>query len=396
MTGLQLYIDFIVFSFGAVVGSFLNVCIHRMPLDQSIVTPPSHCPHCNQRIRWADNIPLFSYLALGRKCRHCGVRISSRYFLVELLTAALFLLMWLKLTQWADPPLHGVYELLKAPVYWMIIAGLIVATFIDFEHYIIPNEITFGGIIVGLLLSLVYSPLQPNDAVTSSILKLAPIAIPAWGASFFRSFFGMLVGGLILFSIAEFGKLLFGRLRVKLPPDVTIFIADGKLKLPDEEVDWADLFFRASDKIRFTAAFLKFADEEFTDAIVIVEKDAITINGERHPLADVGIIEAKTSEIVIPREAMGFGDVKLLAGIGAFLGWEATVFSIFLSSAAGAIVGLALIAIGKKDLQGRIPYGPYIALGALVWLFAEDQLLAIMAGYLGNMKDLLTLVFSRG
>ena len=93
---------------------------------------------------------------------------------------------------------------------------------------------------------------------------------------------------------------------------------------------------------------------------------------------------------------MGFGDVKLLAGIGAFLGWEATVFSIFLSSAAGAIVGLALIAIGKKDLQGRIPYGPYIALGALVWLFAEDQLLAIMAGYLGNMKDLLTLVFSRG
>lgn len=395
MTGLQLYIDFMVFAFGAVVGSFLNVCIHRMPLDQSIVSPPSHCPHCNARIRWSDNIPLFGYLALGRKCRNCGVKISPRYFLVELLTAVLFLFMWLKLTQWNDPPVHGIY-FLKAPIYWMVIAGLIVATFIDLEHYIIPNEITFGGIIVGLILSTVYPPLQPDDLLTSSILKLSPIALPASGVAFFRSFFGMLTGGLILLSIAEFGKLLFGRLRVPLGPDATIVIADGKLKLPDEEVLWADLFFRESDKIRFTATSLKFGDKQFTAAVVIVNESSITINGEDYPLADAGTIEAKTNEIVIPREAMGFGDVKLLAGIGALLGWEATVFSIFLSSAAGALVGLALIALGKKDLQGRIPYGPYIALGALVWLFAEDQLLAIMAAYLGNIKDLLTMVFSRG
>lgn len=395
MTGLQLYIDFIVFSFGAVIGSFLNVCIHRMPLDQSIVFPPSHCPHCNQRIRWADNIPLFSYLALGRKCRNCGAKITARYFLVELLTAVLFLLMWLKLTQWANPPLHGVY-LLKAPIYWMVMAGLIVATFIDFEHYIIPNEITFGGILAGLFLSAIYPPLQPNDMVTSSILKLMPISMPAWSAGLFRSLFGVLVGGFVLLAIAEFGKLLFGRLRVKLPPDATVIIADGKLKLPDEEVDWPDLFFRDSDKIRFQATFLNFGDKQFTDATVIVQEDSITINDEHYPLAGAGIIEAKTSEIVIPREAMGFGDVKLLAGIGAFLGWEATLFSLFLSSAVGAVVGLALIVIGKKDLQGKIPYGPYIALGALVWLFAEDQLLAIMATYLENVKDLLTLIFSRG
>jgi leader peptidase (prepilin peptidase)/N-methyltransferase len=395
VTGLQLYIYFMVFAFGAVIGSFLNVCIHRMPLDQSIVFPPSHCPHCNHGIRWSDNIPLFSYLALGRKCRNCGTKISPRYFLVELLTAVLFLLMWLKLTQWDDPPVHGIY-FLKAPIYWLVIAGLIVGTFIDFEHYIIPNEITFGGIIVGLVLSTIYPPLQPSDMVTSSILKLSPITLPVWCAGFFRSFFGMLTGGLILLSIAEFGKLLFGRLRIPLAAEATVIIADGKLKLPDEEVIWADLFFRESDKIRFTATSLKFGDKQFTDAAVIVMENSIRINGEDYPLADAGTIEAKANEIVIPREAMGFGDVKLLAGIGALLGWEATVFSIFLSSAVGALVGLALIALRKRDLQGRIPYGPYIALGALVWLFAEDQLLAIMAAYLGSMKDLLTMVFSRG
>ena len=93
---------------------------------------------------------------------------------------------------------------------------------------------------------------------------------------------------------------------------------------------------------------------------------------------------------------MGFGDVKLLAAIGAFLGWQATVFSIFLSSMVGSIVGLALIALRKRDLQGHIPYGPYIALGALIWLFAQDQLLAIMATYVGNMKDILPLIFRRG
>jgi leader peptidase (prepilin peptidase)/N-methyltransferase len=107
-------------------------------------------------------------------------------------------------------------------------------------------------------------------------------------------------------------------------------------------------------------------------------------------------MEATTSEIVIPREAMGLGDVKLLAGIGAFLGWQATVFSIFLSSIAGSLVGLALVATRKRDLQGHIPYGPYIALGALVWLFAQEQVLAIMGWYSGNMHEILRMLFDRG
>jgi len=376
---LRLYLDFVVFVFGAVIGSFLNVCVHRLPLDQSIVTPPSHCPHCNERIRWVDNIPLISYLALRGKCRHCGATISPRYFLVELLTAVLFLLMWLKLTEWDQPPVQGIY-LLKGPIFWMIIAGLIVATFIDFEHMIIPNEITLGGIVVGFICSVLVPPLQHTQSH----------AVAALG-----SLLGIFTGSLVLIAIAKFGKLLFGRLRVPLPPGTTVTIVDRRLKLPGEEIDWSHLFSRSSDKVRFEAASIKFADKEFQDATVIVREDSIAVNGAKYPLPD-GAIEAIVNEIVIPREAMGFGDVKLLAAIGAFLGWQATVFSIFLSSMVGSIVGLALIALRKRDLQGHIPYGPYIALGALIWLFAQDQLLAIMATYVGNMKDILPLIFRRG
>ncbi len=278
MTGLQLYLDFIVFAFGAVIGSFLNVCIHRMPLDQSIVTPPSHCPHCNQRIRWADNIPLFSYLALGRKCRNCEAKISPRYFLVELLTAVLFLLMWLKLTQWDNPHAHSIYDLLKAPIYWMVIAGLIVATFIDFEHYIIPNEITFGGILEGLLLSAVYPPLMDATSIKVSVI---------------RSVLGVLVGGLTLLAVAMVGELIFRK------------------------------------------------------------------------------------------EAMGMGDVKLLAAIGAFFGWQSTLFTIFVSSLLGGVIGLILVLGSKKGWQSRIPYGPYIALGALLWMFCGSE---IMKWYLGFIR----------
>jgi leader peptidase (prepilin peptidase)/N-methyltransferase len=267
--GLRLYLDFVVFTFGAVIGSFLNVCVHRMPLEQSIVTPPSHCPHCNAHIRWTDNIPLVSYIMLRGKCRHCGAKITPRYFLVELLTAVLFLLMWLKLTEWDHPPVHGIY-LLKGPIYWMVIAGLIVATFIDFEHYIIPNEITFGGLIIGLLLSAVYPPLMDADTVKLSLL---------------RSVLGAVVGGLSLLTVAVVGEMIFRK------------------------------------------------------------------------------------------EAMGMGDVKLLAAIGAFFGWQSALFTILVSSLLGGVVGLVLIVGRRKGWESRIPYGPYIAFGAMLWMFCGHEII---------------------
>ena len=347
MTPLQLYIDFCVFLFGAATGSFLNVCVHRMPREQSIVHPPSHCPQCNEPIHWFDNIPLVSYLVLRGRCRHCGTRFTARYFLVELLTAVLFVAIWARFNGWL------------APIYWVFVGGLIVATFIDFEHFIIPNEITYGGVILGLLLSALYPPLMNTNN-----------ALGGLG----RSFLGMLIGAAVLMVIVEVGKLIFGKQKIPLDPDTAILVADQKLRIGDEEMAWADLFYRESDVIEFRARSLRIGDKTFENATVVIHEKTITVDDQVYPLVDVGPIEATTDLIVIPREAMGLGDVKLMAAIGAFLGWRAALFTVFASSLIGGVVGLILIVSKRTDWQSRIPYGPYIVLGALTWIFFGQRL----------------------
>ena len=141
---MEIYLLFQTFAFltGCAIGSFLNVCIVRMPLEKSIVSPGSHCVKCKKPVAWYDNIPLFSYLLLAGKCRHCKTTISFRYFLVELLTGGVFLGFYLY---------YGPTAILIP--YLVMVSGFIVATFVDFEHRIIPDEISIGGMIVGLILS---------------------------------------------------------------------------------------------------------------------------------------------------------------------------------------------------------------------------------------------------
>ncbi|HEY0551270.1 MAG TPA: prepilin peptidase, partial [Verrucomicrobiae bacterium] len=124
-----------VFWLGCMVGSFLNVCIHRMPLGKSVISPPSHCPHCNYSIPFYLNVPLVTWLMLRGKCRNCQAPISGRYFVVELLTGLMFLGCWLR---------YGENSSAVALVMCLVMAGLIVATFIDLAHFIIPDEITIG------------------------------------------------------------------------------------------------------------------------------------------------------------------------------------------------------------------------------------------------------------
>ena len=265
--GWQIYFIFLVFCFGACMGSFLNVCIYRIPREESVISPGSHCPQCSHPIAWYDNIPLWGFLVLGGRCRHCQSRISPRYLIVEMLIAVLFVLVWLKLGPAGDDArwlaLAPLSDIRLVPIYWLMVFGLALGTFVDIEHMIIPDRVSLGGIVMGLLLSMLVPALH-----------------------FQTTFFGGL------------GSALLGAL-----------VGSGSL--------W-------------------------------------------------GV--ALLGKVIFKKDAMGMGDVKLLGAIGAFLGWTAVLFTVMVSSFFGALVGVTLVAMKKKEMQSRIPYGPYLALGALIWM----------------------------
>ena len=265
------------FIFGSIVGSFLNVCIYRMPLGKSVVWPGSHCPLCEKRIPWYDNVPFISYILLGGKCRFCKQRISPVYLIVELLTAITFVVFF------------NYYRLsYDFFIYLVFVCSLIVATFIDIKHRIIPDEISVGGIILGFLFNAIKG------------LKLRPWICELRGMSYdprpmFNSFLGIIIGGGIIYLSGFIFDLVYFKL-LKKPP----------------------------------------------------------IQGET--------------------ESMGGGDVKLLAMIGAFLGWQKAVLTFFLAPFFGVIVGVANLII-KKD--HTIPYGPFLSLAAIASLFWADKIIGL-------------------
>ena len=173
------------FTFGAVIGSFLNVVIHRLPREESVVSPPSHCPSCQEPIRWYDNVPIISWLVLGGECRHCDASISARYAAVEGLTGVLSVMLWLKLVV---PQLDGVahwamldWPALLAPffLYFTFIGLCVALAFIDLEHLIVPHELAIPGILIGLaspwVMHALYTPREmieqwPPISPTTSLI----------------------------------------------------------------------------------------------------------------------------------------------------------------------------------------------------------------------------------
>lgn len=348
--------SFTCFVFGSIVGSFLNVCIHRMPLGQSVVSPPSHCPHCQYQIPGYLNIPLFTWLWLRGKCANCAAPITARYFAVELLTGLTFLATWLHFgAKGFAPPI----------IYCVLLAGFIVATFIDFEHFIIPDEITIGGIAVGVVLSGLFPEIH-SGAKAADGLKAAAI--------------GAVVGAGLIYGILRLGKLLFGQHRIPLAENSVITFTENELLLPDGPVSYEELFYRSSDTVAFRAARLELVDRSYWNVDVRLSPAKLRVGADELDPSTVHHMEAVTSAIVLPREAMGFGDVKFMAAIGAFLGWPAVVFSLAVSAMLGSIVGVSLIVCKKREWSSRIPYGPYIALAAVIWLFGREHIVAWMSG----------------
>lgn len=233
------------FAIGLCIGSFLNVVIYRLPAGKSVVKPGSACPNCGTPIRWYDNIPILSYLILQGKCRHCQKRISPRYILVEITSGLLSLALFFQ------------YGLSWAYFFYFIfVAALIAIIFIDFDHQIIPDVITYPGIAVGFISSLIL----PNITYKDSLI-------------------GIILGGGVLYLIA--------------------------------------------------LAYLALAK----------------------------------------REGMGGGDIKLLAMIGAFLGWKALPFTILSSALLGSVVGIIAMLKTGKGSKMAIPYGPFLSIGATLYLF---------------------------
>ena len=263
------------FIFGSIAGSFLNVCIYRLPREKSLWNPSrSYCPHCHEMIAWYDNIPLVSYFALNAQCRHCGSHISSRYAMVEFLTATLFAFTF--------AILRGRGEGIPVTaVYLALVGTLIVGSFIDIELRIIPNCITIGGMILAPIISIMVPELH--------------------SAKWWQ--FGR---GYMIFSDHLFGPL--------------------------------------------TASLIGAA----------VGAGATWLSGV-------------LGKVMFRREAMGFGDVKLMALLGGLLGWQQVLLVFFMAPIFGLAVGLIHL---LRTRDHHIPYGPFLSLATLVTLLAGDRIFA--------------------
>jgi leader peptidase (prepilin peptidase)/N-methyltransferase len=340
------------FILGACVGSFLNVCIYRLPLNLSINQPRrSFCPSCKTQIPWHQNLPLVSWLLLRGRCAKCGAGIAFRYFAVELLTALFFLIIWQS------------FPWQIAIAYWVFIALVTAATFIDFEHFIIPDEITIGGTIAGVLASIAVPQLMNTDR------RLMALLISVGSAA---------LGYALLWLVLEGGKIVFGKKRIRLDK-ATVFTwtrhgDDADFIVGQEKSLWSDFFARENDQLLLRCSSAKIADRELSDVILRFHYNRVRVGAESFELDHLDKISGIANEIEIPREAMGRGDLKFLACIGAFLGWRAVLFAIFAGSLYGSAIGLVTLILGKRVWSLKLPFGPYLALGAITWMFCGDSI----------------------
>jgi leader peptidase (prepilin peptidase)/N-methyltransferase len=257
---------------GLVIGSFLNVCIARLPHDMSVSLPRSHCPNCKKAIVFYDNIPILSYLILGGRCRHCRKKIAARYPAVEGVTGLMSVLLYLK---------FGLS--LEWGIYLVFCGAILVLALIDVEHRILPDVITLNGIWVGFIVSAVLA--QPNGFVTRILRWIGLDISNPRIIAIIGSGLGVVVGGGLLWCVGE----AFYRIR--------------------------------------------------------------------------GI------------EGMGFGDVKMMAMVGAFLGAPLTLFTIMMGSLLGSVIGLALIRFGGKTREYELPFGTFLGFAAIVAVLYGNELI---------------------
>ena len=347
---------------GLVFGSFAGCCIYRLPREISLWKPArSFCPRCGAQVHALHNVPVIGWLLLRGRCAKCGGAISIQYLLVELLTPVLFIAIALRI----DWPM--------VIAYLGLALVLVIATFIDLEFLLIPDEITIAAMVLGLVFSLFLPALQHASS---------------WLTSLGFSLAGGFVGGGILYLVSEGGKLVFGRYKI-LPANPIRFSLENsatenpQILLDGEPFDWATHFLRSRDKILIQATDVTINGEKYHDLDLRFYHDRLKTVRHDLPLGEIRELFGRTSRAEFPREAMGLGDVKLIAAIGTFLGWKGVLFTIPIAAFLGCGFGVVAILLHRKTLSIRVPFGPFLSAGAILWILCGPELLGLYGRLIG-------------
>ena len=361
------------FLIGACIGSFLNVVIYRLPLGLSVNEPKrSFCPKCKSPIPLRRNIPLFSWLLLRGRCADCKCRIPFRYFAVELLTALLFTAAWWVFSR------PGVDGAVAIPFLWLFLSLLVAITFIDAEHLIIPPVLTWAGAAAGLVACALWPQLPALGGQAGGWLDGLKHSAIGWAGGFFG-----------LWAVVELGKLAFGRLDKKFETAVPWKVQEGagedspmEFILNGETIEWWDIFSRKTDRLMIDAGEIVLDGETLPGGRLIVRELEFELpDGSVKPFLQIRSFEGTATRAVIPREAMGMGDIHLLGMIGAFFGWAGMFFAVFCAS----VYAIILAIIGRVGFGVRLPFGPFLALGAVTWMFGGWKLWEWYLNVLGPM-----------
>ncbi|MBF0122307.1 MAG: prepilin peptidase [Candidatus Omnitrophica bacterium] len=398
MNELEIILRIFFFAFGSAIGSFLNVCIVRLPQGKSVVMPGSHCMKCDKLVRWFDNIPILSYFLLRGKCRDCGTVFSFRYAGIEFLTGIIFLGLYL------------FFGLSWTLIPWFFLVGsLIIATFVDLELRIIPDELSLWGIPVGLVMSFFLPQIQSMAGspllgiglalcAIFSVLALLLMLLDAWGR---RSFLAKedvwLIGSVFVAVLFQFLLTIF------VVPDARAVRILGLVASCQGVIVGGGALYLLGlvgailiKKRVVTLIDLKSVTDRYEDLFKeLMNKGYLDDEGEIQPKFSLVKLEEgfvldsswdkereKVYALILDCQeggVMGGGDVKLMALVGAFLGWKLALLTIVLAP----FLGIPFAIVEKiRTKSSAIAFGPYLAVAAVVSLLFGEKLIAwILSGY---------------
>ena len=367
---------------GACIGSFLNVCIWRIPREQNLLGR-SHCTDCGKLIAFYDNLPILSWFLLRGSCRHCKARIHVRYPLLEALMMLLFLLLWerMKAQEW---PL-GVFC-----IYLFLVSALVVIACIDLEHRIIPNTISYSSFIIAIIVGLGFPSIHLYIVMPSKGQELEPVYLLRLQYAFITMVLGIFYGTGILCLLSEIGKRCFGRHTIRCDQTMHIKLDPQGYQVGNDCTNWEDCLVRRTDtlviygRMRTMRVKTCYANRAWSRAFEACKKEKrselrirgnkLTFGATVIPLHAIDQLSIESQHWIEPQEVLGVGDLKLMAVLGAFLGPIASLFILFIGSFLASFMALILILSKKLKVSDSLAFAPYLAGAAFLYMLFSTQI----------------------